>query len=75
VLVKVGAAVSVGRAAIVCTEETSAVCATKVPIALGSRGGIGVGVIKDGAQETVRIKLSEKISNLILDNAMFSMVP
>jgi hypothetical protein len=58
-------AVAVGRAAIVWTAAASAVCAMNWLMAFESSGGIGVGVAKEGVQETIITKARSHIILLL----------
>ena len=63
-----------GMANMVCVEAASAVCTINVPIALGSRGGIGVGVINAGVHPMSRDRVVKQVSSFILGDAMVPLV-
>lgn len=70
--VAVGIGVNVGTAACVCRNAASAVCAITMLIALGSSGGIGVGVARTGTQPAIKVRAVKKINNLIFDVGIFA---
>jgi hypothetical protein len=65
VAVKVAVAVEVGMAASVWTEAASEVCNIYRFTALGSSGGMGVGVTKVGTHETIKLIMIEQRKNLV----------
>ena len=69
--VNVGVNVAGGMAATVCVEAALAVWAMNVPIALGSSGGMGVGVTNPGTHPISRDRIVKHISNFIFGDAIF----
>ena len=70
--VKVAIEVDAGITASVCAEAALAVCTINVPIALGSSGGMGVGVAREGTHPIINEKVIDQINSFILGAAMFS---
>ncbi len=67
----VGVKVEGGIATTVCVEAALAVCTINVPIALGSSGGMGVGVIKDGTHPMISDRVVRQINSFIFGDAIF----
>ena len=72
--VKVAVEVAGGMAAIVCVDAAAAVCTINVPIAFGSSGGMGVGVIKVGTHPMIKDRVVKQINSFILDDAILPLV-
>ena len=63
-----------GSAVIVWLDAASAVCTMNVPIALGSSGGMGVGVAKDGTHPIINDRIVKQVNSFVPVSAMFPLM-